>query len=156
MLNSVMPGPIDERVRSRILAEARGNPLALLELPRGSTVADMAGGFAPPDAQPLASQIEQSFLARVQALPAATQRVLLIAAAEPLGDVTLLRRAAERLGIGTEAESPALAAELIEFGTRVRFRHPLVRSASYRAATLTDPERGTPRPGRGHRPGLGS
>ncbi len=138
LLDSVTSGWIDERIRSRILAEARGNPLALLELPRGSTVADLAGGFARPDAQPLASQIEQSFVSRVRSLPPATQRLLLIAAAEPIGDVDLLRRAAEKLGIGVDAASPALAAGLIELGTRVRFRHPLVRSASYRAATLSD------------------
>ncbi|MEU9288189.1 AAA family ATPase [Streptomyces sp. NPDC048275] len=138
LLDSVTLGWIDERIRSRILAEARGNPLALSELPRGSTVADLAGGFARPDAQPVASQIEQSFLSRVQSLPPATQRLLLIAAADPVGDVTLLRRAAERLGIGMDAASPALAAGLLELGTRVRFRHPLVRSASYRAAALSD------------------
>ncbi|WP_435862919.1 helix-turn-helix transcriptional regulator [Streptomyces phaeochromogenes] len=138
LLGSVIPGGIDERIRSRILAEARGNPLALLELPRGSTVADLAGGFARPDVQPLASQIEQSFVSRVRSLPPATQRLLLIAAAEPVGDVTLLRRATERLGIGADAASPALAAGLIELGTRVRFLHPLVRSASYRAATSSD------------------
>lgn len=139
LLNSVIPGRIDERIRTRILAEARGNPLALLELPRGSTVADLAGGFAQPDArpdsQPLASQIERSFVARVRSLPQATQRLLQLAAAEPVGDLTLLRHAAERLGIGLDAASPALAAGLLELGTRVSFRHPLVRSAAYRTAT---------------------
>ncbi|WP_171107973.1 helix-turn-helix transcriptional regulator [Streptomyces sp. Z423-1] len=138
LLDSVAPGRIDERIRSRILGEARGNPLALLELPRGWTVVDLAGGFARPEAQPVASRIEQSFLTRVQSLPPATQRLLLIAAAEPVGDVTLLRRAAERLGIGMDAAAPALAAGLLELGTRVRFRHPLVRSATYRAAALSD------------------
>ncbi|MGP4051809.1 ATP-binding protein [Streptomyces sp. 2A115] len=138
LLDSVAPGRIDERIRSRILGEARGNPLALLELPRGSTVVDLAGGFARPDTQPVASRIEQSFLSRVQLLPPATQRLLLIAAAEPVGDVTLLRHAAQRLGIAMDAASPALAAGLLELGTSVRFRHPLVRSATYRAAALSD------------------
>ncbi|MGI5286388.1 helix-turn-helix transcriptional regulator [Nonomuraea polychroma] len=134
LLESVVPGRLDERVRDRIVAETRGNPLALLELPRGLTVAELAGGFARPDARPLASQIEQSFMRRIEALPTPTQRLLLTAAAEPVGDVSLLRRAAERLDIGADAAAAAKAAGLIEFGTRARFRHPLVRSAAYRAA----------------------
>ena len=135
LLNSASVGRLDELVRDRIVAETRGNPLALLELPRGLTAAEMAGGFALPDALPLASQIEQSFLRRVQALPVDTQRLLLTAAAEPVGDPGLLRRAAGGQGIGSDAEAPAEAEGLIEFGARVRFRHPLVRSAAYRAGT---------------------
>ena len=134
LLDSVVPGPLDERVRDRIVGETRGNPLALLELTHGLTVAELAGGFGRPDARPLAGQIEQSFLRRVGSLPGETQRLLLAAAAEPVGDVALLRRAAERLGIGPDAAAAAEAAELIELGARVRFRHPLVRSAAYRAA----------------------
>jgi DNA-binding CsgD family transcriptional regulator len=134
LLDSVVPGRLDERVRDRIVAETRGNPLALLELPRGLTAAELAGGFGRPDARPVASQIEQSFLRRIGSLPGATQRLLLAAAAEPVGDVSLLRRVAERLDIGADAATPAEAAGLIEFGTWVRFRHPLVRSAAYRAA----------------------
>jgi DNA-binding CsgD family transcriptional regulator len=134
LLDSVVLGRVDERVRDRVVAEARGNPLALLELPRGLTAAELAGGFGRPDARPLASKIEQSFLGRIASLPAATRRLLLVAAAEPVGDVALLRRAAELLGIGADAEVAAEAAGLIEFATRVRFRHPLVRSAAYRAA----------------------
>ncbi|RPF37347.1 LuxR family transcriptional regulator [Streptomyces sp. TLI_185] len=135
LLDSAVTGPLDERVRDRIVAESRGNPLALLELPRGLTVAEMAGGFEPPDAWPLSSQIEQGFLLRVQALPSETRRLLIIAAAEPLGDVALLRRAAGRLGIDADtAVSHQGAADLITLGTLVRFRHPLVRSAAYRAA----------------------
>jgi DNA-binding CsgD family transcriptional regulator len=134
LLDSVVPGRLDEHVRDRIVAETRGNPLALLELPRGLTVAELAGGFARPDARPLASQIEQSFVRRIEALPPATQRLLLAAAAEPVGNVSLLRRVAERLGIGADAAAAAEAAGLIEFGARTRFRHPLVRSAAYRAA----------------------
>ena len=134
LLDVAMPGRLDIRVRDRIVAEARGNPLAMLELPRGLTAAELAGGFARPDARPLSSQIEQSFIRRVQVLPDETRRLLLLAAAEPVGDPTLLRRAADRLGIEAAAASPAEAAGLVELGTRVRFRHPLVRSAAYRAA----------------------
>ena len=139
LLDSAVPGRLDEQVRDRIVAETRGNPLALLELPRGLSAAELAGGFALPNARPLAGVIEESFLRRVESLPVETRRLLLAAAAEPLGDVTLLGRAAERLGIGDDAATPATAAGLIEFGARVRFRHPLVRSAAYRAGSL--PER---------------
>ncbi|MHA5053887.1 helix-turn-helix transcriptional regulator [Streptomyces sp. SD15] len=139
LLDSVVTGPLDQRVRDRIVAESRGNPLALLELPRGMTAAEMVGGFGRPDARPLSSQLEQGFLRRIQLLPAESQRLLLTAAAEPVGDVTLLRRAAERLRIDIDAAaSHADAAELITLGTRVRFRHPLVRSAAYRAAGPND------------------
>ncbi|WP_311318357.1 AAA family ATPase [Streptomyces sp. 840.1] len=134
LLESVVPGRLDERVRERIVAETRGNPLALLELTRGLTTTDLAGGFGRPDARPLTSQIEHSFVRRIEALPYGAQRLLLTAAAEPVGDVPLLRRAAERLEIGADAEGAAEEAGLIEFGARVRFRHPLVRSAAYRAA----------------------
>lgn len=138
LLDSVTPGRLDERVRDRIVAETQGNPLALLELPRGLTPAELAGGFGRPDARPLVNQIEQSFLRRVQSLPAPTQQLLLIAAAEPVGDVTLLTRAAGLLGIDASAAAPAEAAGLITIGTRVRFRHPLVRSAAYRVARPED------------------
>jgi DNA-binding CsgD family transcriptional regulator len=138
LLASAIPGRFDERVRDRIVAETRGNPLALLELPLGLTAAEVAGGFGRPDARPLASRIEQSFLRRIGTLPAATQRLLLAAAAEPVGDVLLLRRVSERLAIAADAAAPAEAAGLIELGTRVRFRHPLVRSAAYRAASPGD------------------
>ncbi|MFI6676211.1 AAA family ATPase [Kribbella sp. NPDC050470] len=137
LLASVVTGPLDERVRDRIVAETGGNPLALLELPRGLAVAEIAGGFVRPDAPPLSSQLEQGFLRRVQLLPTETQRLLITAAAEPVGDVTLLWRAAERLGIAVDAAAAqAEASGLITFGARVRFRHPLVRSAAYRAANL--------------------
>lgn len=135
LLASVVTGPLDHRVRDRIVAETRGNPLALLELPRGLTPVDLAGGFVRPDAQPLSGQIEQGFLRRIESLPAETQRLLFTAAAEPVGDVMLLRRAAERLGIAMDAAAmDAEAAGLITLGAWVRFRHPLVRSAAYRAA----------------------
>jgi DNA-binding CsgD family transcriptional regulator len=138
LLDSVVPGRLDERVRDRIVAETRGNPLALVELPRGLIAAELAGGFGRPDVRSLASRIEQSFRRQLESLATETQRLLLIAAAEPVGDATLLWRAAERLGIGADAGAPAEAAGLIEFGARVRFRHPLVRAAAYRAAALPD------------------
>jgi DNA-binding CsgD family transcriptional regulator len=135
LLVSVMPGRLDERVADELLAETRGNPLALLELPRGLTVAQLAGGFALPGALSLSGRIEESFVKRLEALPVDTRRLLLVAAAEPLGDPALLWRAAEPLGITGAALAPAQATGLIEIDGRVRFRHPLVRSAIYRAAT---------------------
>ena len=125
-------------MKARILGEAAGNPLALIELPRGLTPAEVAGGFGLPDGRPLASRIEHTFLQRAQALPRETQLLLLTAAAEPLGDLSLLWRAADRLGIGGEAGQPAEAARLIELDARVRFPHPLVRSAVYRASHPSD------------------
>ena len=121
-----------------LLAETRGNPLALLELPRGLSAAQLAGGFGLPGALSLSGRIEESFLLRLEALPADTRRLLLVAAAEPIGDPALLGRAAERLGITGAALEPAESAGLIEIDGRVRFRHPLVRSAIYRAAAPND------------------
>jgi DNA-binding CsgD family transcriptional regulator len=138
LLESVVPGPVDARVRERFLAETRGNPLALLELPRALTPAELAGGYVLPDVRPLSSRIEQVYVDRVEALPRESQRLLLAAAAEPLGDSSLLWRATERLEIGSHAGLAAEAAELIELGLRVRFRHPLIRSAVYRAADPRD------------------
>ena len=134
-------GPLDERVRDRIVAETRGNPLALLELPRGLTPAELAGGFGLPDALPLSGRIEESFRRRLEPLPAETRQLLLVAAAEPLGDPVLLWRAAERLGIAVRGGGAGAAAGLVEFGARVRFRHPLVRSAVYRAASPEERQR---------------
>ena len=139
LLDATIPGPLDERVLDRILGEAGGNPLALLELPRGLKPIAVAGGFGLPGELPLTSRIEQGFVRRLEPLPAETRRLVLLAAAEPVGDVTLLWRAAELLGIGPDAAAPAQAAGLVEIGARVRFRHPLVRSAAYRAAPA--PER---------------
>jgi DNA-binding CsgD family transcriptional regulator len=142
LLGTVIRGPLDARVRDRIIAETRGNPLALLELPRGASAAELAGGFGLPDALPLSNRIEESFRRRLEALPTESQRLLLLAAADPIGEPMLVWRAAERLGIGPEAAAPAATAGLLDFGTReVRFRHPLVRSAVYRAAPLEDRQR---------------
>jgi DNA-binding CsgD family transcriptional regulator len=135
LLRSVIPGRLDERIVDAFLAEARGNPLALLELPRGLTAAQLAGGFALPGALSLSGRIEESFVKRLEALPGETQSGLLVAAAEPLGDPALLVRAAERLGIERASFGPAEAAGLIEIDSKARFRHPLVRSAIYRSAT---------------------
>jgi DNA-binding CsgD family transcriptional regulator len=135
LLDSVTPGGLDARVRDRIVAETQGNPLALLELPRGVEPAEVAGGFALPGTPPIPHRIEESFTRRVEVLPAATRLLLLAAAAEPTGEVQLLWRAAARLGIGVDAAAPAEADGLVELGARVAFRHPLVRSAVYGAAS---------------------
>jgi DNA-binding CsgD family transcriptional regulator len=134
LLASAVSGRIDTQVRDRIVAETHGNPLALLELPRGLSATELAGGYYRPDVQPVTGQIEQHFAAQVRSLPDDTQRLLLLAAAEPVGDPTLLLGAAQLLGLPPEALAPAEAAGLLETGQRVRFRHPLVRSAVYRAA----------------------
>ena len=138
LLDSALPGRLDEQVRDRLVAESHGNPLALLELPRGLSPAELAGGFGLPDVIPLTNRIEQSFVRRLEPLPAESRRLLLIAAAEPVGDGALLWRTAGRLGLAANAAGPAQAAGLIELGARVKFRHPLVRSAVYRAASLSD------------------
>ena len=138
LLDSVLTGPIDGRVRDQILAETRGNPLALLELPRGLTPTELAGGFGLPGAVPLAGSIEESFRRRADALPPQTRRLLLLAAADPTGDPALVWRAAARLRIRADAAAPAADAGLAEFSTWVRFRHPLARSAAYRLASLRE------------------
>ncbi len=137
LLASVISGPLDERVAERIVAETRGNPLALLELPQGLSPAELAG-FGQSAALPLPGRIEQHFRERVEQLPADSQRLLLAAAAEPIGDPTLLWRAADRLGIPAEAAEPLETAGLLTVGARVAFRHPLLRSAIYRAAPVEE------------------
>jgi DNA-binding NarL/FixJ family response regulator len=125
---------LDERVSDRIVAETHGNPLALLELPRGLTARQLAGGFGLVEAQGVAGRIEESFIRRVETLSEDARRLLLVAAAEPVGDPLLLLAASERLGIAVsvvDAETDGLLA----LGERVTFRHPLVRSAVYRTAT---------------------
>jgi DNA-binding CsgD family transcriptional regulator len=137
LLNSALPGIVDERVLDRIVAETRGNPLALLELPRGLTPAELAGGLGASQAA-LPQQIEDSYRQRLAALPTETQRLLLVAAAEPLGDPVLVWQAAQRLGVAAPAAMPAATAGLLDITSRVRFRHPLVRSAIYRAASVEE------------------
>jgi DNA-binding CsgD family transcriptional regulator len=133
LLSSVIGGPLDERVRDRIVAETGGNPLALLELPQG-----VPGFPDAPGGPGLPGRIEESFRRRLEVLPAATQLLMLVAAAEPAGEPALVWRAAERLGIGIGALAPAADAGLLTIGERVVFRHPLVRSAVYRAASAAE------------------
>jgi hypothetical protein len=153
LLESVLTGPLDARVRDQIIADTNGNPLALLELPRGLTPAQLAGGFGLSSAIPLAGRIEESFGRQLETLPAQTRRLVQLAAADPSGDPVLVWRAAGRLAIGPGAAGPAMAAGLAEFGARVRFRHPLVRSAAYRSASDQTAAGAARRAGRGHRPG---
>jgi DNA-binding CsgD family transcriptional regulator/tetratricopeptide (TPR) repeat protein len=136
LLESALAGPLDARVRDLIIAETRGNPLALLELPRGLTPAELAGGFGLPGATPLTGRIEDSFARQLEALPAETRRLVRLAAADPSGDRALIWRAAGRLAIPIQAAGPAAEAGLVEFGARVRFRHPLARSAAYQLAPI--------------------
>jgi DNA-binding CsgD family transcriptional regulator len=138
LLRTAIPGPIDERVRDRLIAEARGNPLALLELSRSLSSTELAGGYGLPAARSLIGRVEGSYLQPLGSLPRQTRRLLLIAAAEHGGDSVVVWRAADRLGIGVDAARPAGAAGLIEIGERVRFRHPLVRSAIYWAASVDE------------------
>jgi DNA-binding CsgD family transcriptional regulator len=138
LLESTVRVSMDERVRERLVAETLGNPLALLELSRELSPARLAGGFAAPDALALTGRIEESFQRRLEALPEETQRLLLIAAADPVGDPVLVWGAAERLGTASEALRPAENVGLLEIGTDVRFRHPLVRSAVYGAASPSE------------------
>jgi DNA-binding CsgD family transcriptional regulator len=134
LLASVIAAPLDERVRARILAETRGNPLALLELPREFSAERLAGGFGLPGNGALPGRIEASFRRRVQQLPAETRRLLLLAAADPTGEPALLVRASEKIGVPISELSPAEADGLLDLGAQVTFRHPLLRSAIYRAA----------------------
>src|SRR5690242_19358837 len=138
LLGSVVRFGLDEQVRDRILAETNGNPLALLEFPRGLDPAQLAGGSGLAGVQPVPARIEEGFRRRIEALPADTRSLMLIAAAEPAGDPVLVWRAAGRLGIAASAAKAARADGLLETGGRVRFRHPLVRSAVYSAASLEE------------------
>ena len=134
LLESALPARLDERVLERIVVETRGNPLALLELPRGLTPTQLAGGFGLPAALPLSARIEESFTRRLARLPVDARRLLLVAAADPVGDLALVWRAAQRLGIPESAAQTVESDGLVAFGAGVVFRHPLVRSAVYRAA----------------------
>ena len=141
LLGSVVRRPLDERVADRIVAETRGNPLALLELPRGRSPAELAGGFGLPDVLPLPGRIRENFLRQVEGLPEQTRLLLAVAAADPTGDPALVRRAAGRLGLGVEVAEQAEETELLDtggIGGQVVFRHPLMRSAAYRAVSRGD------------------
>jgi DNA-binding CsgD family transcriptional regulator len=139
LLSSAVRFKLDAQVGDRIIAETRGNPLALLELPQGLTATQLAGGFGLFEEQDLSGHIQESFVRQLQTLSDEARRLLLVAAAEPLGDPLLLWRAAERLGIARAAAEEAEAQGVLAIGERVRFRHPLARSAVYRSASL--PER---------------
>jgi len=138
VLESVLPSPLDDGVLERIVIETRGNPLALIELPRGLTPAQLAGGFGLPPAVPLSASIEESFTRRLARLPHAARRLLLVAAADPVGDPALVWRAASRLGIPESAAETVEAEDLLALTPRVAFRHPLVRSAVYGASGLNE------------------
>ena len=138
VLASAFPGRLDESVLNRIIGEAHGNPLALLELPRGSTPATLAGGFGLPDGVSVSAHIEESFRLRLAPLPNPTRRLLLVAAAEPSGDPTPIWAAAKHLGISVDATWAAIANGLLDPGTELRFRHPLVRSVVYQDAPPFD------------------
>src|SRR3954469_10421287 len=139
LLNTAVHFKLDARVRDRIVAETRGNPLALLELPHGLSATQLAGGFGLFSAQDLSGHIRESFVRQLRVLSDDARRLLLVAAAEPLGDPLLLWRAAERLGIAPAVVEEAEAQGLLVLDERVRFRHPLARSAVYRSAAA--PER---------------
>jgi DNA-binding NarL/FixJ family response regulator len=134
LLATVYPGRLDERVRDRLVAETRGNPLAILELPREPATTQLPGGIGVLGPRTLSGRIEESFLRRLDELPGETRLLLLLAAAEPVGDPALMWAAATRLGVAGTALEPAVRAELLDIGAQVRFRHPLVRSAVYRSA----------------------
>src|SRR6478752_490324 len=134
LLESVLPARLDEDVLDRVVLETHGNPLALLELPRGLTPIELAGGFGLPAAAPLSASIEESFTRRLSRLPEDARRLLLVAAADPTGDPAVVWGAARRLGIPESVAETVDAENVVEFGVRVVFRHPLVRSAVYRAA----------------------
>ncbi len=136
VLAEAIPMKLDQSVRDRIVAEARGNPLALLELPKAWTASAIAGGFGVPDGVSVRGRVEEGFRRRLTPLPDRTRQLLLVAAAEPVGDPALVRAAAERLGIPADAASPAIAAGLLDMGARVRFRHPLLRSVVYGEAAV--------------------
>src|SRR5262249_13929749 len=138
LLDSVLTAPLDARITDRLLLETRGNPLALLELPRGLSAAELELGFGVREAMPLAGRIEQEFQRQLSQLPTDTRLLLLTAAIEPLGDVPLLWRSAEELGIEVAAATPAEETGLVTFRGRVQFRHPLVRSAVFRTAAVSD------------------
>jgi DNA-binding CsgD family transcriptional regulator len=138
LLESVLPAPLDEHVLDRIVLETHGNPLALLELPRGMTPIQLAGGFGLPATVLLSASIEESFTRRLATLPGDARRLLLIAAADPTGDPAVVWRAAAQLGIPESIAETVEGEDLLELGARVVFRHPLVRSAVYRAAGLKE------------------
>jgi DNA-binding CsgD family transcriptional regulator len=138
LLTAAVPGHLDPRVGDRIIAETGGNPLRLLELATGMSEAELAGGFSDPPTASLPGQLQDHYLRRVRILPEPIQQLMLLAAADPTGDATLLWRAAKTLGLGSDAAASARTEQLLDIGSQVRFRHPLVRSAAYMAGSPED------------------
>ena len=138
LVTAAVPGHLDERVRERIVAETAGNPLRLLELPREMSQAELAGGFGAPHTDSSFGPLDEHYARRIRALPEPTQQLLLLAAADPTGDATLLWRAAQTFGVPRSAAAAAESEQLLEIGSHVRFRHPLVRSAAYAAGRPED------------------
>jgi DNA-binding CsgD family transcriptional regulator len=138
LLDSILTGPLDPRIRDQVISETRGIPLAMLELLRDLTPAELAGGFGLAAGVPVPGSVEESFRRRIDALPSDSRRLFQLAAADPVGDPLLVWRAAERLGVPTDAATAPAQAGLLEIGARVRFRHPLVRSAAYQSASLQE------------------
>ena len=138
LLESMLPGKLDTRVRDRIIAETGGNPLALVELTHGMTADELAFALELPGSVSLAGSIEDRFAERIAVLPDETRRLLTLAAAEPVGDPVLLWQAADRLAIPIESQEPAIEAGLVEFTPRVTFRHPLIRAAAYRSSSIKE------------------
>jgi DNA-binding CsgD family transcriptional regulator len=137
LLASVAEGPLDNAVGARIVAETGGNPLALMELSAELTEGQLTGSSVLPEPLPVGSRLQQRFLRQVRALPAETQALLLLAAADPSGNADLLWRAAGGLGLTVSAAAPAETQRLLTVAPRVEFRHPLIRSAVYHGAPVT-------------------
>jgi DNA-binding CsgD family transcriptional regulator len=129
---------LDGPILERLIVETRGNPLALLEMPRGLTPAQLAVGFGLLTASTLSSQIEENFARRMEHLPSDARQLLLLAAADPVGDPTLIWRAARLLGISESAAETVESEGLLAFGPPIAFRHPLVRSAVYRTCNANE------------------
>jgi len=136
LITAAVPGQLDERVRDRLVAETQGNPLRLLELPREMSAAELAGGFRTLRTLTSHGQLDEHYAQRIRSLPEATQRLLLLAAADPTGDATLLWLAAHNLGIPRSAAIASESEELLEIGLKARFSHPVVRSAAYTSGSL--------------------
>ena len=140
LLAASMPGILDGPVRDRILAESHGNPLALLELPRAWTPAALAGGFGVQGLS-VSGRIQESFRRRLTPLSVDTRMLLLLAAADPVGEPDLIRAAAAMLAISADAARAAVTSRLIDDASSLRFRHPLVRSVVYQDAAPSDRRR---------------
>ena len=138
LLAAAATGPVDARVRDRIVAETRGNPLGLLDLPKHMSPYELAGGFSDPSPESLADRLQEGYVRRVRELPDPTRRLMVLAAADPTGDPILLWRAARAFGLGTDVAEQAAQDDLLLIGSQVRFRHPLVRSAAYAAGTFEE------------------